>query len=184
MRRSSKRSRPSGPSRARPCSHRPDPAALQEFPVMEVDGDRILSALRAHGGALLDELAGEPGVWVVGGAVRDVLLDREPRELDLVVEGDAIALARRLGHFVVARGPVGTANVHGTDLVTARSETYAAPGALPDVRPSGIDDDLARRDFTVNTLAVRLADGTVRSVPGAIEDLEARVLRVLHPGSF
>jgi tRNA nucleotidyltransferase (CCA-adding enzyme) len=132
----------------------------------------------------LDALAGEPGVWVVGGAVRDALLGREPRELDLVVEGDAHALARRLGDRVTVHDRFGTATVDGMDLATARTETYARPGALPDVRPASMQEDLARRDFTVNALAVRLADGAGLAVPGALEDLEAGVLRILHPGSF
>jgi tRNA nucleotidyltransferase (CCA-adding enzyme) len=75
--------------------------------------------------------------------------------------------------------------VGGTDLTTARTETYAAPGALPDVRLGAtIEEDLARRDFSVNALAVRLADGAGAAWPGALEDLEARRLRVLHDRSF
>jgi tRNA nucleotidyltransferase (CCA-adding enzyme) len=132
----------------------------------------------------LDALASEPGVWVVGGAVRDALLGREPRELDLVVEGDAQALARRLGDRVTLHDRFGTATVDGMDLATARTETYAHPGALPDVRPATMEEDLARRDFTVNALAVRLADGVGLAAPGALEDLEAGVLRVLHSRSF
>ncbi len=141
----------------------------------------------------LAALDGEDGVWAVGGAVRDVLLDRPPRELDLVVEGDAAAVARRaagrLGGDVVAHDRFGTATVRAPgavfDLATARSEGYARPGALPDVTLGAtLEEDLARRDFTVNALALRLADGELRGVPGAEDDLRAGVLRVLHDASF
>ena len=138
-------------------------------------------------------LAGEPGVWVVGGAVRDLLLGGEPRELDLVVEGDAAAVARRaaarLGGDVVVHERFGTATVRAADatfdLAGARRETYARPGALPEVELGAtLAEDLARRDLTVNTLALRLADGATTAWPGAREDLDAGVLRVLHDGSF
>jgi tRNA nucleotidyltransferase (CCA-adding enzyme) len=142
---------------------------------------------------VLAALDGERGVWVVGGAVRDLLLDREPRELDLVVEGDAVPVARRaavrLGGDVLVHDRFGTATVRGSgvafDLAGARRETYARPGALPDVELGArLEEDLARRDFTINTLALRLVDGTLTSSAGAEDDLAAGVLRVLHEGSF
>ena len=142
---------------------------------------------------VLAALAGEPGVWVVGGAVRDLLLDRDPRELDVIVEGDALAVARRaaarLGGDVLEHERFGTATVRGAgtefDIAGARRETYPRPGALPEVTLGArLEDDLARRDFTVNTLAVRLADGTLTGLPGAREDLDAGRLRVLHDASF
>jgi tRNA nucleotidyltransferase (CCA-adding enzyme) len=138
-------------------------------------------------------LEGERGVWVVGGAVRDLLLEREPRELDLVVEGDAVAVARRaaarLGGDVLVHDRFGTATVRGAgvafDLAGARRETYPRPGALPDVELGvRLEEDLARRDFTVNTLALRVVDGKLTGWPGAEDDLAARVLRVLHEDSF
>lgn len=143
--------------------------------------------------AALAALAGESGVWLVGGAVRDLLLGRSPAELDLVVEGDALAVAlraaERLGGEVRAHDRFGTATVRGPgttfDLAAARRETYARPGALPDVElGAGIDADLARRDFTVNALALRLMDGELTGRPDAREDLAAGVLRVLHDDSF
>ena len=71
------------------------------------------------------------------------------------------------------------------DVVTARTETYAEPGALPDVRPGAtIEEDLGRRDFTVNAIALRIADGALAEWPGARADLGAGVLRVLHERSF
>ena len=134
-------------------------------------------------------LAREPGVHVVGGAVRDVLLGRDPVEVDVVVEGDAVALARRLGPVLAVHERFGTATVEldGTrvDLASARRERYAAPGALPDVELGAtIEEDLRRRDFTINAIAVRLADNVVTAVPGAIDDLRGSLLRVLHRGSF
>lgn len=162
---------------------------------MASETEDLRPALRALPGAqrLLDGLAGEPGVYVVGGAVRDLLLGTEPRELDLVVEGDATAVARRaasrLGGRVVVHERFGTATVtapgRSFDLAGARRERYPRPGALPDVELGAtIEDDLARRDFTVNAMAVRLADGALVAWPGALDDLRARVLRVLHDRSF
>ena len=152
-----------------------------------------LIARRPEARAVLDALAGEPGVHVVGGAVRDALLGVAPHELDVVVEGDAVPVARRaaerLGGDVVVHDRFGTATVRSPaatfDVVTARTEAYAAPGALPDVRPgASIEEDLARRDFTVNAIALRVADGALAEWPGARADLGAGVLRVLHERSF
>jgi tRNA nucleotidyltransferase (CCA-adding enzyme) len=138
-------------------------------------------------------LDGEDAVHVVGGAVRDLLLGRVPHELDFVVEGDAAAVARRaaqrIGGRVLVHERFGTATVEGPgivfDLAAARRERYVRPGALPEVElGASLGDDLARRDFTVNAIALHLADGELIVWPGACEDLEARVLRVLHGGSF
>jgi tRNA nucleotidyltransferase (CCA-adding enzyme) len=135
----------------------------------------------------------EPHVHVVGGAVRDVLLDRSPHELDLVVEGDAVEVARRAAERLNGRLTVhdrfGTATVTADgfafDLSGARRERYPRPGALPEVELGAtLREDLARRDFTVNAMAVRLADGELTAWPGAREDLAAGVLRVLHERSF
>jgi tRNA nucleotidyltransferase (CCA-adding enzyme) len=134
-------------------------------------------------------LDGEDSVYVVGGAVRDLLLEREPRELDFVVEGDALAVARRVGGRVVAHERFGTATVSVPgatfDLASARRERYERPGALPEVELGAtLGEDLERRDFTVNAIALHLADGELTWVPRAHEDLEARRLRVLHDRSF
>jgi tRNA nucleotidyltransferase (CCA-adding enzyme) len=134
-------------------------------------------------------LDGEDAVYVVGGAVRDLLLDREPRELDFVVEGDALAVARRVGDRVIAHERFGTAtvSVYGAsfDLASARRERYERPGALPVVElGASLREDLERRDFTVNAIALHLADGELIGVPHAQEDVEARRLRVLHDRSF
>jgi tRNA nucleotidyltransferase (CCA-adding enzyme) len=154
-------------------------------------GSELLAALRPN--PVLDALAGEPGVHVVGGAVRDALLDRAPHELDLLVEGDATAVARhvaeRLGGDVIVHDRFGTATVRTPaatfDLVSARTERYPEPGALPEVRPGATaEEDLARRDVSVNAIALRLADGALIAWPGALEDLQAGRLRVLHDRSF
>jgi tRNA nucleotidyltransferase (CCA-adding enzyme) len=123
----------------------------------------------------------------VGGAVRDLLLGGHPVDLDLVIEGEAAAVAERLGGSVVVHDRFGTSTVKidgfTYDIAGARSETYPRPGALPDVSSASLEEDLKRRDFTVNAIAVSL-DGTVASFPGALEDLDARRLRVLHDRSF
>src|SRR5436853_6620093 len=104
-----------------------------------------------------------PHAWVVGGAVRDLLLGREAAvDLDLCVGGNAVAaaqqLAATLGGSLFTHEAFGTASVeaggHVYDLATARAESYARPGALPDVQPGTIEEDLLRRDFTVNAIAV------------------------------
>jgi len=148
-----------------------------------------LDALRADpcGARLLRTFAAGEGIHLVGGAVRDLMLERAPRELDVVVEGDVDAAAARLQGEITAHDRFGTARVHvdgcAYDLVRARAEAYAHPGALPDVRPGSLDEDLHRRDVTVNAMALGL-DGELHAVPGALEDLHAGVLRVLHDGSF
>ncbi len=132
-----------------------------------------------------------PEALIVGGAVRDLLLGGMPGDLDLVIEGDAVEAAQRLGEAlsgsVTVHDRFGTATVeaggHVYDLATARVESYARPGALPEVRPGTLEDDLLRRDFTVNAIAVAL-DGRVTAAPRALADLDARVLRVLHERSF
>jgi tRNA nucleotidyltransferase (CCA-adding enzyme) len=148
-----------------------------------------LDVLRADpcGARLLSAFAPGEGVRLVGGAVRDLLLERAWRELDLVVEGDVDAAAARLGGEVTAHGRFGTARVRADgcayDLVRARAESYAHPGALPDVRPGTLEEDLRRRDVTVNAIAMGL-DGELTAVDGALEDLRAGRLRVLHDASF
>ena len=146
-----------------------------------IDGAEVLARVAGIPGAL----AGRDDVWLVGGAVRDALLGREPREVDLLVEGDAVALAMEVGGVRAVHERFGTATVEGADLAGARTETYPRPGALPVVElGASVHEDLARRDFTVNAIAVRLSDGEVAAWPGALEDLRSGVLRVLHARSF
>jgi tRNA nucleotidyltransferase (CCA-adding enzyme) len=138
----------------------------------------------------LDLPRGE-GVYLVGGTVRDILLGRTSFDVDIAVEGDALEFARGLGGEVTGHGRFGTAVVRfgegrHWDVVTARRETYAAPAALPDVQAGTIEDDLARRDFTVNAMAASLGEdfGRIVDPHGGRTDLDGRVIRVLHPLSF
>jgi tRNA nucleotidyltransferase (CCA-adding enzyme) len=140
--------------------------------------------------AAVREVAGGKPVYLVGGAVRDLLLGRGRGDIDIVVEGDAAALAARLGGEVVEHERFATAKVrldgHEVDLATARSESYSHPGALPEVEPTaGIAADLARRDFTINSMAVALRrDPELIDPHRGKQDLEDGLLRILHPHSF
>ena len=138
---------------------------------------------------------GFEGVYLVGGAVRDLLMDEPSFDVDIAVEGDGIAfgraLARALGGRVVPHDKFGTAIVvHDggrVDVATARTEFYDYPGALPAVEQASIRQDLYRRDFTINALAVSLKGedfGRLVDFFGGLRDLEAGVLRVLHNLSF
>ena len=136
------------------------------------------------------------GVYLVGGTVRDILLDERSFDVDIAVEGDAIALAQALadalGGRVRAHEKFGTAVViygddERVDVVTARTEFYDAPAALPTVEHASIREDLFRRDFTINAMAVSLkgADlGRLVDPFGGRRDLEAKTVRVLHNLSF
>jgi tRNA nucleotidyltransferase (CCA-adding enzyme) len=139
--------------------------------------------------AAVRELGGDP-VYLVGGAVRDLMLGRGRADIDLVVEGDAAALAERLGVGVTGHERFGTAKVelngHEVDIAGARSESYPRPGALPVVvAGAALEDDLRRRDFTVNAMAIPLRGEPHLIDPhGGEADLAARQLRILHDGSF
>lgn len=135
------------------------------------------------------EAAQEP-VYLVGGAVRDLLLGRPRADVDLVVEGDAAALAQRLGGAAIEHERFGTAKVevegHEIDVASARTETYPEPGALPVVRPAeNVEQDLARRDFTINAIALPLQGEPPPLDPFEGQaDLRRGLLRVLHDRSF
>lgn len=140
------------------------------------------------------------GVYLVGGAVRDLLLGERHVDLDIAVEGDGIALARalaaRLKGHVRAHEKFGTAVVVApdgsdgglrVDIASTRSESYDFPAALPKVEHASIRSDLARRDFTMNAMAVSLKPetwGTLFDYFGGLRDLEARRIVVLHNLSF
>jgi len=136
------------------------------------------------------------GVYLVGGTVRDILLGERSFDVDIAVEGDAIALAQALadalGGRVRAHEKFGTAVVvygegERVDVVTARTEFYDAPAALPSVEHASIREDLFRRDFTINAMAVSLkGDDYGRLVDpfGGRLDLEEKRIRVLHNLSF
>ena len=156
------------------------------------------------GPELLDQAQRREDVALIGGAVRDLLLGHWPRELDVTVAADAAGLARELAAAVspseraygrtvepVLHERFRTASVGWSygriDIAERRAESYPAPGALPVVRPGSVEEDLARRDFTVNAISLPLHgaenEGLV-SVEGALEDLRAGRLRVLHERSF
>ena len=141
-------------------------------------------------------LAALPGsAYLVGGTVRDVLLGLPPRfDFDLVVVGDAEAyahaLVERLAGTLTTHGRFGTATVRygrgaHVDVATARTESYSAPAALPDVAPAErIEDDLARRDFTINAIAVSLPDADLVDPFDGRRHLDEQLVRVLHEESF
>ena len=142
-------------------------------------------------------VAGDLGceAYLVGGVVRDLALGRESRDMDLTVVGDASRfaeqLAERLEGKVVGRSQFLTYKISlgeaVLDVATARRETYERPGALPSVSPGTLQDDLARRDFSINAMAVALDgetfDGPIDPFNGR-DDLRAGLVRVLHPESF
>jgi tRNA nucleotidyltransferase (CCA-adding enzyme) len=153
--------------------------------------EELEAALRATLPQIVELRAAAQGspLFLVGGAVRDLLLGRARGDVDVVIEGDAAAVAARLEgevveheRFATARADVGGLEV---DLASARTETYAHPGALPEVRPATLAEDLARRDFTINAMALPLQGRTELIDPhGGAADLDAGLLRVLHSDSF
>ena len=182
-------------------------------------GKLLRSGLSTRQFEILQQVAAEASskalpIFVVGGLLRDLVLGRPVSDFDVVVEGDAIRLARtlsaKLGGQVASHPRFGTAkwtlapsrlsladavaelrgdhvSLDHIDLISARSEEYLRPGDLPDVKPGGIDDDLRRRDFTINTLAVRLDGlhfGEVHDPFGALTDLEQGIVRTMHAQSF
>ncbi len=134
-------------------------------------------------------------LYLVGGAVRDLLLGRDVKDLDLAIEGDAVAFARALSRGL--RGKVRSHERFRTvtlefdegarlDVASTRAESYEAPGVLPRVVPASLDRDLARRDFTINAIALRLAPqrrSAVIDPLGGARDLERRTVRMLHEAS-
>jgi len=139
--------------------------------------------------------------YLVGGFVRDLLLGKPVNDLDVIVEGDAIrfgeSLVKQHGGKLTSHHKFHTAIWHlpssflihpsSLDLITARKETYKTPGALPTVQPAAIDDDLRRRDFTINAMAIRIDGdhfGELLDPLHGQADLEEGLIRVLHPNSF
>jgi tRNA nucleotidyltransferase (CCA-adding enzyme) len=173
------------------------PERRRERNIAAMVGNRLpagmLDLLKAAG-----ELGREMGweVYAVGGFVRDILLGRSNLDLDLVVEGDAIAYARRLAdqlggrikaHVKFKTAVVILADGQRVDVATARLEYYEYPAAMPTVELSSIKMDLYRRDFTINALALRINPGRFGQLVdffGAEQDIKSRVIRVLHSLSF
>lgn len=154
---------------------------------------RVVSVLRAIG--RLGDTQGMK-VYLVGGVVRDLLLHRPIFDLDLTVEGDGIAMARLVSgrfrtsltvfdRFATAR--LQFPNGLRVDIATTRKESYALPAELPQVAPASLAEDLYRRDFTINAMAIQLNAGHVGQLIdcyGGQKDLRARIIRVLHEKSF
>ncbi|HEY7004514.1 MAG TPA: CBS domain-containing protein [Gaiellaceae bacterium] len=135
------------------------------------------------------------GVYLVGGAVRDVLMGEPNFDVDIAVEGDGIAFGEALAEALNGRARphdrFGTAIVvydgGRVDVATARTEFYDSPGALPTVEQASIRQDLYRRDFTINSMAVSLKGedfGRLVDYFGGLRDLRNGVVRVLHNLSF
>jgi tRNA nucleotidyltransferase (CCA-adding enzyme) len=171
----------------------PQPAEAEESIADELRANSRVARI-ADAVASLGEPAG--GVYLVGGTIRDLLLGEESFDIDIAVEGDAIAfayaLAEALGGRATPHQRFGTAivsygEVERVDVVTTRTEFYDAPGALPTVERAALREDLFRRDFTINAMAASLAAadlGRLVDPYGGRADLEARLLRVLHNLSF
>ena len=133
-------------------------------------------------------------VYLVGGPVRDAVLDVPANDLDFVLIGDAPTLAsdlaEELGGQVTVHPRFGTATVEiegdRIDIVTARKEVYPFPGSLPEVSASSLEDDLARRDFSINAMALPLSGDSPEVIDphGGLEGLAYRRVTTLHPGSF
>lgn len=153
----------------------------------------LLERLRSLG---REAVADGMQAYLVGGIVRDLLLRRDNQDVDVVVEGDGIALAesvaRACGGASHPHRAFGTAKVDcpgglRIDVATARTEFYAQPAALPSVERSSLKLDLYRRDFTINTLALRLDPdrfGEIIDFFGGLRDLKEGTIRILHNLSF
>jgi tRNA nucleotidyltransferase (CCA-adding enzyme) len=169
-------------------------------------GAEAITALEQQPGGreLLAAVGGRDDAALVGGAVRDLLLGGEPRELDVTVAHGSGELAAQLAAALGGRAHAdeqparstvherfGTASVEWDagriDIAELRAESYPQPGALPEVRPAGPEEDLARRDFSVNAISLALGEprrGELSAVEGALADLDEGRLRVLHERSF
>jgi tRNA nucleotidyltransferase (CCA-adding enzyme) len=135
-------------------------------------------------------------VYLVGGCVRDLLLGRPHLDIDIVIEGSALPLARSAAKTYKAKltshpqfltHVLEFKNGRHLDIATARTETYAEPAALPVVEPASLQEDLYRRDFSINAIALslnRTDQGHIWDPFGGLEDLEAKKIRVLHAQSF
>jgi len=133
--------------------------------------------------------------YLVGGYVRDITLGIEHRDIDIVVEGDAIIAAKQLniklkGNLDIHK-KFGTASITTKqmriDLASARVEKYVSPAKLPHVYPSTINEDLNRRDFTINAMAMSISNenfGEIFDPFNGMEDIKKGIIRVLHKESF
>ncbi len=171
----------------RPSTGRNLSASLKDrFP------EEILQILRVSG-----EIADDMGfsAYLVGGTVRDLLLGQENLDIDIVIEGDGIdfakALSKKLKSKVRSHQRFGTAQIFKNelrlDIATARTEYYESPAALPKVKTSSIKKDLYRRDFTINSLAIKLNPknfGQLVDFFGGMRDIREKTIRALHNLSY
>jgi tRNA nucleotidyltransferase (CCA-adding enzyme) len=154
--------------------------------------------------ALMGE-ASDKDVFLVGGTVRDILLGKKSYDVDMAVEGDAIALGKVIASSSGAKikcytkpgtctllFPLeGISGIRGRvirlDIASSREEMYSSPGAFPDTRPGSIENDLARRDFTINAMAIGVNGknfGVLLDPMKGSDDLTKGVIRALHDNSF
>jgi len=160
-----------------------------------------LEKLSANDLSLLKKIGTEAdqrglSAFIVGGIVRDIILRKEILDLDIVLVDDAIPFAKSIAKKFMAKVTLykrfGTAhlvlaNALHLDFATARKEYYPKPGALPVVRPAGLKDDLYRRDFTINALAICINKdhfGDITDPFKGMEDLQKKKIKILHPKSF
>jgi tRNA nucleotidyltransferase (CCA-adding enzyme) len=174
----------------------PDEEATKAVRARLVDITRLQEVLPA----IERVAAAHDPVYLVGGAVRDVLLGEQSLDLDLMVEGDALGFARALAEELgvrchphekfqtaVVKGRDREGNEVMIDVAAARTEFYGAPGALPEIERSTLRHDMARRDFTINAMATSLRAedlGATYDFFGGYRDLKRKVVRVLHNLSF
>src|SRR3954449_3136624 len=144
---------------------------------------------------LVKEVAAEKGArpFLVGGPVRDLLLGRHVIDIDLTLEEGASTLARALAKRIDGRVrsfpqfltyKVTAPELPEIDIATARKERYRSPGALPTVTAGRLKDDLLRRDFSINAIALDVMNNEVHDPAGGQQDLRDGVVRVLHDESF
>lgn len=137
----------------------------------------------------------EKELFLVGGTVRDLFLSRTNLDIDMVIEDDAISLAQQIANSrqvkLTLHARFGTATIRfddfSVDIATARRETYTEPGALPAVQPGTVEDDLYRRDFSINAMAVSLSPdnyGALLDLYKGKQDIDHRLIRILHSRSF
>jgi tRNA nucleotidyltransferase (CCA-adding enzyme) len=155
-----------------------------------IDPTQLPAKIAALPGAdALRKIAERVPAYLVGGAVRDLLLGIEGPDLDVAIEGDPDALAdlagfalEREGLFLTGRLELDEVKI---DVACARAESYPQPGSLPEVRPAPISEDLARRDFTINAMAVPLGEeGELIDPHAGVADLGNGLLRILYDRSF
>ncbi len=164
-------------------------------------GERIMEAIPSEIKEILKKIGDEAAsrkmrAYLVGGVVRDIILGREIKDLDILVEGKAIELAKKmeqdLGGELITHQRFGTATLHLSDgleidFTSARREFYTRTGVLPTVEPGSLREDLFRRDFTINALAISLHPkefGLLIDFFGGWDDLQNKRIRVLHSLSF